>query len=70
MKIEFLEKEPDWKNGATRYWFNVDGEEYCICESADNLQLLDGEGYPIEPCNDHGNILAALIPEYKKQIRN
>ncbi len=70
MQITFLSKEQDWENETTRYWFTVDGTEFCISDTNGYLSLLDSEGYPIEECNDHGNIKDALIPEYEKHIKD
>lgn len=66
MNIEFIEKDQDWQNETTRYWFSVNDESYCIADSNGETSLLDSEGYPIEECNDHDGIKAALLPEYEK----
>ncbi len=68
MNIEFIEKEQDWQNETTRYWFSVDGESYCIADTNGETTLLDSEGYPIDDCNDHDKIKDALLPEYEKRI--
>lgn len=44
MKIKFIEKEQDWHNEATRYWFEVDGEEYAVVESGGQATILDKRG--------------------------
>ena len=68
MEIKFVEKDQNWQNGSTNYWFDVDGETYAICDEAGQLSLLDCDGCPIDECNDHDNVKDALIPEYKKHI--
>lgn len=68
MKTEFLTKEQDWQNETTRYWFLVNGENYCIADNNGDLTLLDSEGYPIDDCNDHEGIKDALTKEYKNLI--
>jgi hypothetical protein len=67
MTIEFIEKEQIWQEEQTRYWFLVDGEEFCIADTNGETQLLGSDGCPIEDCNDHNRVKAALIPEYKKR---
>lgn len=68
MNIELTTKEQIWQEESTRYWFNVDGEEYAINDNCGDLTLLDHEGYPIEECNDHKNIMAALLPHYQSNV--
>lgn len=41
MNIQFIEKEQDWQNEATRYWFNVDGEEYAVVESGGSVSICN-----------------------------
>jgi len=65
MNIEFIEKEVIHQEQQTKYWFNVDGEDFCLAEDYSGwdgaLSLLDTEGFPIEDCNDHDGIKSALI---------
>ena len=68
--INFIEKDQDWANETTRYWFDVDGTNYCIADQNGDLTLLDDEGFPIEEQNDHNRIKAALIPHYEKHIND
>ena len=74
MKIEFIEKEQDWQNEATRYWFKVDGEVFGIVDQADeHLKLLDDEGYPIEADasnNTHYELFERLKEEYSNYIKD
>ena len=44
MKIQFFEKEQDWQNEETRYWFDVDGEQYAVVESGSGSSIIDGDG--------------------------
>ena len=68
MEITFVEKDQVWQDEKTNYWFDVDGEQYAVSDCNGELTLLDFEGYPILPCNDHDNIKEALIPEYERRI--
>ena len=65
-QINFIEKEQDWSNETTRYWFEVDKDYYCIADQNGELTLLDSEGYPIEEQNDHDKIKQALLPHYEQ----
>jgi len=38
--IKFIEKEQDWANFATRYWFDVNGEEYAVVESCGRQTIV------------------------------
>ena len=65
MKITYLEKEQIWQEERTFYYFDVDGSSYAIADDQGQLTLLDDTGYPIEPHNDHDNILQLLMPRYE-----
>jgi len=43
-KSNLIEKEQDWANGATRYWFGVGGEYYAVVESAGQSTIIDSYG--------------------------
>lgn len=62
--IEFIEKDQIWQNETTNYWFTVDGESWAISDSNGCVQLLDCDGCPVDPCNDHDSILELLLPHY------
>ncbi len=49
---EFVEAEQDWPNAATRYWFRVNGREFCAVESGGETDYLDREGVPLNPGPD------------------
>jgi len=70
MNITFKSKEQVWQNCETRYWFEVDGEEYCLSDTEGRLSLLDSEGYPIDECNDHLRVKDALIKHYPAHIND
>lgn len=70
MKIEFINKEQDYQNDQTRYWFDVDGVEYCIQDEIGGLSLLDHTGNEVLDCNDFDGIKAKLMPEYEKHIND
>lgn len=65
MHILPIDIDQDWTAGTTRYWFDVDGEVYAVSDTAGELTLLDSEGYPIDPANDHARLLDALRPHYE-----
>lgn len=48
-QVEFIEKEQDWQNEATRYWFLVDGEEYAVVESGSEVTIIDEDGRELSP---------------------
>lgn len=68
MKIEFIEKEQDWQNETTRYWFIVDRVKYCIADQNGDLSLLDSCGYPLEGWSEYERIIGALNPHYQDHI--
>jgi len=64
MQIKKISTDRDAQNETTVTWFDVDGESWGIANNNDgSIQLLDSDGCPIEDCNDHDNIVAALIVE-------
>ena len=77
MEIEYKEIEQDWANETTRYWFIVDGEEYCLADQNGDLTLLDCDGCPIHSEESHiaqGNaldrkIFNALVRRLNKMMR-
>jgi hypothetical protein len=71
MEIRFLERDHISADAKTNYWFCVNNEDvYAVSVGAGVTSLLDCDGCPIEPCNDHDNILEALMPHYKKHIND
>lgn len=53
MTIKFIEKEQIWDLEQTRYWFDVDGVEWCLADENGDISLLDKNGEEIIDCNDH-----------------
>ena len=53
MVIQHIETDRDGQSETTRYWHTVDGVDYCIADCCGSRTLLDSDGCPIEPCNDH-----------------
>ena len=68
MNIEFKYLSENSQNEATNYWFKVDGDYWAVSDTRWALRLLDCDGCQVEECNDHGNILEALMPHYEKEI--
>ncbi len=61
MEVEFINKEQDWANETTRYWFAVtentlDGclphGSYCIADCNGETTLLDRDGFPLHREDD------------------
>jgi hypothetical protein len=42
--IKFIEKEQDWGNESTRYWFNFEGDEYAVVESGGQSKIINEDG--------------------------
>ena len=70
MEIKFIEKDQNWQEQQTTYWFEVDGTEYAIADRNGEMNLLDKNSYPIDDCNDHDNVKDALVSEYAKHIND
>lgn len=69
MNARFIEKEQIWA-GATRYWFDVDGEEYAVVESGcDSPVIVDKEGYPVNLSDKKNAHLINLIDSVTDQMR-
>lgn len=66
--VTFLEKDQVWADETTWYWFDIDGQSYCIADCNGELTLLDNEGHPIDDCNDREGIKELLMPHYKAAI--
>jgi len=47
MNATFTEKDQNWQNEQTIYWFDVDGETYGVSESGPHSQILDCDGCPV-----------------------
>ena len=49
MKIKFINEEEVRQNQITRWWFDVDGEHYCLtsCHKTHKSNLLDADGCPL-----------------------
>jgi len=72
VEIKFINKEQDWANETTRYWFNVDGDEYCIAHQNNDLTLdqratINGVIFLL-PIRDR-KIIRALVAHLNKMMR-
>ena len=67
-RIIFIEKDQNFQNETTNYWFTVNEENYCISDCNGELSLLDCDGCPILACNDHDSIKDLLIPYYEEHL--
>ena len=65
MEIEYKNKDQNWQEQSTTYWFDVDGESFGLCDKGygEETRLLDCDGCPVEECNDRGGILRILRDE-------
>lgn len=70
MIIVFFDKEQIWQHEQTRYWFGVDGVNWCISDTNGDLQLLDFQGYPVSTVLKYNLIFNTLCEEYKKYIND
>ena len=58
----YIEKDQNWTDGNTTYWFDVEGETYGVVEG-ENAGLVDSESMPIdsEPQHIQARIAAACV---------
>lgn len=47
INAKFIEKEQDWQNECTRYWFEFNGEEYAVVESGGQTAIINKDGNDI-----------------------
>lgn len=47
-KVKFIEKDNNWTDGTTTYWFAVDGETFGVVEGGEswNSKVVDCDGMP------------------------
>lgn len=68
MEIQFIEKDDNFHGDAINYWFQVDGISWGLSLNRNDdeitVDLLDCDGCPVEPCNDHDNIKGNLYQEF------
>ena len=50
------------QDGYTVIWYNVNGEEYGVCNKTGEYSMLDCDGCPIELWNDRDSVLDTLMP--------
>lgn len=43
----YIEKDQNWMDGSTTYWFDVDGDEYGVVEG-ENAGVVDSDSDPID----------------------
>lgn len=55
----FMTKERVHQEQATRYWFEIGGEDFAIVEALDGTGVVDFEGYPVEHPGQAADIMAA-----------
>jgi len=60
-KFTFIEKEQDWANEATRYWFDVNGDEYAVVESGGQSTIINKDGDDVYDRAIEAELKAALI---------
>lgn len=51
IKAEFFEKDNNYQDENTIYWFHVSGEfndDYGVCDHNGDLSIVDSECYPID----------------------
>jgi len=71
MSNTFLEVQNVAQDEQVCVWFDVSGSEYAVCFKLNNdVVLLDYEGYPIDSCNDHQNILRQLVDDARDYVNS
>ena len=63
-EAKFFEKDNNWKDENTIYWFNVSGEFkgcYGVCDHNGDLSIVDDEGYPLEKDTYTSNFLLEFL---------
>jgi len=68
MNIEFVEKDQNWQEEHTMYWFEVNGESWGVRDKLHGKDLIDCDGCPVEACNDHDGVLELLLPHAEKHL--
>lgn len=58
---KFIEKEQDRQSEATRYWFEIDGDEFAVVESGGMRAIIDKDGWPLERSADADRIDRLLV---------
>lgn len=61
--VEFIGTDNNYMNKSVVHWFNVDGDEWGVdIYNGETTSLVDCDGCPVVPCNDHGGVLDLLLP--------
>jgi hypothetical protein len=68
IEIKFVEKEQDWVNETTRYWFDVGGDKYCIADQNGEFTLLDSDGCPTLNSRADQYLFKALMVKLSKIV--
>ena len=68
MNINFITKEQLWDYETTRYWFDVDGDDYAISDCNGDLNLLDCNGEPQRLDGRNLKIFEALSELYLNEV--
>jgi hypothetical protein len=68
VEIKFIDKEQDWANETTRYWFDVEGDEYCIADQNGEFTLLDSDGCPTLNSQADQYLFKALMVKLSKIV--
>lgn len=56
MTAKFIAAEQIWQDEQTRYWFELDGAEYCVAESGPTVTYLRGDGDEINNAADRERV--------------
>jgi hypothetical protein len=66
MAVVFIEKDQNWQNEQTVYWFDVDGETYGVSEQPLDVAVVDCDGCPVnlgDAKNAHLRNLPGLVTD-------
>ena len=60
-EVTFINADINAQDETINYWFDVSGENYALSVNGGEMQLLDCDGCPVDPRNDHENVKQLLI---------
>jgi len=67
--IKFVEKDQNWQEETTVYWFEVGAETYAISDNYGILSMLDCDGCPINETDDrNAPIFSEMLNRYESHI--
>ena len=68
--VTFVEKDQNWQDETTIYWFDVDGESFGVAESGPDATVLDCDGCPVNTQDAKNARLEALKDYVTDELRS